>query len=186
MSELVIAEKADLVAIADVIRTLADKTEDMSLGEMAAEVSNANVNKTDILSALTEKGVDTTGAGLADIAALVAGIQAGGGDFWDVTGTYTPATDELASDALQNLTNGNHKGDDWCFVNMLWESGVSNVKGTLNAYASFKNGNSFMAIGYYDSSQKGDTYDYFTYANNKLKTLYFRAGGTYQYCYKAF
>ena len=103
MSELVIAEKADLVAIADVIRTLADKTEDMSLGEMAAEVSNANVNKTDILSALTEKGVDTTGAGLSDIAALVAGISAGGG-FEVITTTYIPAEDiTLGTNATNNL-----------------------------------------------------------------------------------
>lgn len=63
-----------------------------------SEINRINQAKNDILAALTEKGVDTTGAGLADIAALVAGIQAGGGGGSDLltvlaTGTITPSSD---------------------------------------------------------------------------------------------
>lgn len=42
------------------------------------QIDRINQAKADILTALTEKGVDTTGAGLADIAALVSAIESGG------------------------------------------------------------------------------------------------------------
>ena len=44
-----------------------------------SEINRINSAKADILAALTEKGVDTSGAGLADIAGLIAAIEAGGG-----------------------------------------------------------------------------------------------------------
>jgi len=73
----VISDYMELKEIADQLRALTDKTEDMSLSEMAAEAGSANNHKTDIMFALSEKGVDTTGAGLAEIAGLVAAIQTG-------------------------------------------------------------------------------------------------------------
>lgn len=57
------------------------------------QIDRINSAKADILAALTEKGVDTTGAGLADIAGLVAAIQAGGGDVQFHMQTWTPAED---------------------------------------------------------------------------------------------
>lgn len=57
------------------------------------QIDRINAAKADILAALTEKGVDTSGAGLADIAALVAGIEAGGGGGNFATGTFTVTSD---------------------------------------------------------------------------------------------
>ena len=88
----VISGYTELKEIADQLRALMDKTEDMSLGEMAAEASSANSHKTDIMFALSEKGVDTTGAGLADIATLVSAI--GAGRVAVKTGMLTMASDD--------------------------------------------------------------------------------------------
>lgn len=58
-----------------------------------SEINRISSAKADILAALTEKGVDTSGAGLTDIAGLIAGIEAGGGGGDDTyriaKGTFT-------------------------------------------------------------------------------------------------
>lgn len=57
--------------------------------------ANVDPQVTSILSALTDKGVDTTGAGLDDIAGLIAAIESGGGGeingYKLVSGTFTVA-----------------------------------------------------------------------------------------------
>lgn len=68
-----------MTAIADLIRSLMGASGALTLDQMASQLTGANEDVTDILSALTDKGVDTTGAGLDDIAGLVAGIESGGG-----------------------------------------------------------------------------------------------------------
>lgn len=78
-----------MTAIANPIRTLSGSSGAMTLDQMAQMLTAANGSVTDILAALTEKGVDTTGAGLSDVAALIAGIQAGGGGAIVETGTVT-------------------------------------------------------------------------------------------------
>lgn len=57
------------------------------------QIDRINQAKADILTALAEKGVDTTGAGLSDIAGLVAAIEAGGVAV--KTGMLTMASDEI-------------------------------------------------------------------------------------------
>lgn len=68
-----------MTAIADPIRTLTGAGGALTLDQMAAKLTGANEDVAAALAAIAEKGVDTTGARLADIASLVAGIQADGG-----------------------------------------------------------------------------------------------------------
>lgn len=56
-----------------------DKSGEQIVGTNPYNAANVDPAVANILAALTEKGVDTSGAGLGDIAALVAGIEAGGG-----------------------------------------------------------------------------------------------------------
>ena len=78
-----------------------DKSGAQIVGTNPYNAANVDPAVDSILAALTEKGVDTTGAGLADIAALVAGIQNGGGEgevsngpaTLLATGTITPSED---------------------------------------------------------------------------------------------
>lgn len=74
----VVESYAAIARIADQLRALTNKTDKMSIEQMTQEAADANTCKADILSALTAKGVDTTGAGLDDIAALMESIRAGG------------------------------------------------------------------------------------------------------------
>ena len=66
-------------AIADKIRSLLGLTGTMGLDAMATNLATANTHVADALAALVEKEVDTTGKGLADLAALIAAIESGGG-----------------------------------------------------------------------------------------------------------
>jgi len=66
-----------MTAIADKIRSLLGLTGTMGLDAMANNLGTANTHVADALAALTEKGVDSTGKGLADLAALIAAIEAG-------------------------------------------------------------------------------------------------------------
>lgn len=56
-----------------------DKSGAQITGTNPYNAANVDPAVTSALAALTEKGVDTTGAGLADIAGLVAAIESGGG-----------------------------------------------------------------------------------------------------------
>lgn len=67
-----------MTAIADQVRSLAGVTGQQTLDAMASNLSSANSSVANALAALVEKGVDTTGAGLAEIAGLIAGIETGG------------------------------------------------------------------------------------------------------------
>lgn len=79
-----------MTAIANPIRTLTGTTGNLTLDQMAEQLTEANTDVAAALAALTEKGVDTSGAGLADIAALIAAIEAGGGGSYTIIeGTFT-------------------------------------------------------------------------------------------------
>ena len=91
-----------MTAIANPIRTLSGSSGAMTLDQMAQMLTAANGSVTDILAALTEKGVDTTGAGLSDVAALIAGIQAGGGTKIE-TGEFTLTEDAQQYEVTHSL-----------------------------------------------------------------------------------
>ena len=78
-----------------------DKSGAQIVGTNPYNAANVDPAVTAALAAIAEKGVDTTGAGLADIAGLVAGIQAGGGKV--ATGTSTTAYDGSALGVQHDL-----------------------------------------------------------------------------------
>lgn len=77
MSEMSVNSK--MTAIADGIRALNGGTAALGLDAMATALGVEKTNVEAALAALAEKGVDTSGKGLADIAGLIASIEAGGG-----------------------------------------------------------------------------------------------------------
>lgn len=100
----------DLQGILDTINTLPDYVDttgtataaDIYTGKTATvnakkltgtnpyNAANVDPAVADALAALVEKGVDTTGAGLAELAALIGGIETGG--IMVTTGSLTPAS----------------------------------------------------------------------------------------------
>ena len=106
MSDLVIADKSELVSIADAVRSLMGTTNTMNLNEMK---SNLNTTKTSIdnaFNALNEKGVTVPDGSVADaLSGLIEAIEAGDGGVsypWLLMGTVTPA--DSVSDISIDLT----------------------------------------------------------------------------------
>lgn len=96
MSEFVLAKKTDMVALADALRELSGGTEELAFpGGMVDIAEDTDTAVEAALAALTEKGVDTAGAGLVDIAGLIAAIEAGGAIF--EVGSYTPTSDQTGA-----------------------------------------------------------------------------------------
>lgn len=70
-----------------------DKSGAQITGTNPYNAANVDPAVTSALAALTEKGVDTTGKWLADIAGLVSAIESGGGSVQFHMQTWTPAED---------------------------------------------------------------------------------------------
>ena len=79
MSDIIVGDKQDLVAVADSIRGLVGGGQ-MYVSEMATNIDGAKAAVDAALAALTEKGVEVpAGTKVDGLAALIAAIEAGGG-----------------------------------------------------------------------------------------------------------
>lgn len=96
MSDIIVGDKQDLVAVADSIRNLIGGGQ-MYVSEMAANINGAKTAVDAALAALSEKGVEVPdGTKVDGLAALIEAIEAGGGGIPSniteiVGGTYTAA-----------------------------------------------------------------------------------------------
>lgn len=96
-------EESTLTAMGDKLRSLRGLSSKMTTDEMQGHLDTELANITAALSALTEKGVEVPEGATSDsLAALIEGIEAGGGDYdfsgingltRVVSGTYTPSSD---------------------------------------------------------------------------------------------
>lgn len=118
MSDLVIADKSEIVSIADSVRQLTGTTNTMTLSQMK---SNLNTTKTSIdnaFTALSDKGVDISGiSNPGALAELITSIKQGGGgtigaasakdvNFYDYDGTLLYAYTLDEAHALTALPDG--------------------------------------------------------------------------------
>ena len=91
MNELIVADKSDLVAIADAVRQLKGTSDGLTINEMKTNIDDAYADVTAALSALAEKGVDVPADSTIDaLAGLIAGIESGGLNL--ISGSITPSS----------------------------------------------------------------------------------------------
>lgn len=189
-----------MTAIADPIRTLSGATGTLTLDAMAEKLTAANGDVTSILTALTDKGVDTTGAGLSDIAALVAGIESGGGGLFTIKqGTYIPASDVTESLSIADIIG--ETPDDakkWFFIMLTYDASQTGIRliTMLSVVRTAKYSNEYSA-GYYglyatsnSSSSHRSNCEYTTDgkvtlpgANSGIDPYYLRANHNYAWFY---
>lgn len=164
-----------------------------------AAVSNA-------LAALTEKGVSVSGSeGIADLAALIAAIEAGGGGKVMASKTITPSEDVICGDATSsqqqdNATYFEHgmdttpnllylvahnfdvskTGKRYLQAALLYCRDISDVS-TYDGYMALKTSSSATSITYRSSSKNGEYVldDVFKSGSNHL----FRATKEYAVAY---
>ena len=102
MEELVIANKSDLVAVADAVRQLKGTSDGLTINEMKINIDDTHADITAALSALAEKGVDVPAGSTSDaLAGLIEAIEAGGGDI--AYGTIIPASTGKSVAITHNL-----------------------------------------------------------------------------------
>ena len=104
--------------------------------------ANVDPAVTSALNALVEKGVDTSGKGLADLGSLIAAIEAGGGEFKYATGSITPSEDIKSITITHNL--GRIPDFFLFFGNNIqfkltasYDKGVQSLIGINNKYLTF-------------------------------------------------
>ena len=109
MSDLVIADKSEIVNIANAVRSLTGSTTTMNLSGMKSHLNTTKTSIDNAFATLSEKGVDISNASSPDVlASLIASIEAGGGGdiapFSSVVcGTFTSRyTKELTIDGVSN------------------------------------------------------------------------------------
>lgn len=80
MSDLVIADKSEIVNIADAVRSLTGSTTTMNLSGMKSHLNTTKTSIDNAFATLSEKGVDISNASSPDeLASLIASIETGGG-----------------------------------------------------------------------------------------------------------
>lgn len=108
MRDLVIADKSEIVNIADAVRSLTGSTTTMNLSRIKSHLNTTKTSIDNAFATLSEKGVDISNASSPDVlASLIASIETGGGDIAPfssvVCGTFTSRyTKELTIDGVSN------------------------------------------------------------------------------------
>lgn len=130
---------------------------------------------TSALAAIAEKGVDTTGAGLADIAGLVESIQAGG-EYEIISGDYIPAeTITLEKNVLSELTE--HNAGKYPIAFICWVDKFTEANGFMQSIvtasqAAYRFTSTFHGA-YTDYTYNSDESRSFNYTQKSFDTKVF-------------
>ena len=129
--------------------------------------ANVDPAVTSALAAIAEKGVDTTGAGLSDIAGLIAAIEAGGGGM--SSGTYIAANDTDSSSVTLTLNFG---FTPKLFIMLSLSTG--DMTGTESqayyAYLSNEDTNYWRTYAFSSTNSSGITAQRRAYGKNNIAT----------------
>ena len=139
--------------------------------------ANVDPAVTSALAALAEKGVDTTGAGLANLATLIAAIEAGGGGdiapFSDIIiGTITPA---------ENMTSLNYTANNKMTFFVIGQRGSTSGGNAIRSAAFMRFYNETKVVDYGAGSYSTKNYPSLTGVGFSFSPYFLEAGVLYWY-----